>query len=327
MYPKRLCTILIGGLLLLAGCQPAPSLTETAVLTPIRFAITQEPDLSTVPMLLALDALKAQGYPVEITSYAENTLTVEALSSGQADLSTGSPSAYWAAIQQGGQITTLLQYVRNNWVLYTADGIQSCADLAGKRIAVTGEGSAHTAMVRTYMADHCPEVDYELLYIQGSGNRAAALLAGEIDAAPMEFADVTEFENTTPDGYHTLVTFADELPDLVTSALYSNTAFASAHPDVVDAFVQALLAEHQKMLSDPDAFIQQASDKLGVDSAVIGTLVRDLIAKDNWPVDGGLTVDSVQYSIGFYTNSGNLEAGLTASDVADLSYLEKALEP
>ena len=99
------------------------------------------------------------------------------------------------------------------------------------------------------------------------------------------------------------------------------------HGDVVEAYVKALLAEHQQMAADPDAFVDQASAALKVDADVIGPLARDLIAQGNWPVDGGLTTDKLAFSIDFYTTSGNLKPGLKPEDVADLSFLQAALKP
>lgn len=303
-----------------AGCTPiAPQPRPT-----IRFGVTQEADISLVPVLMALEAMEAKGYPVEITYYAETSLNVEALASGQSDFAVGSPAGYWAAIQQGAEIATLMEYVRNPWVLSVADGIETCDDLQGKRLAVTGEGSSHTTMLRTYLAENCPETEYELLYIQGGDNRAAAMLQGELDGAALEHADVDAL-NRESDAFHTMATFADELPDLLTSGLYVNKAFANEWEAVPEDFITELLDVHRKITADPDLFVTEAARLLEMSADDIRPLAETLIAGDNWPVDGGLNEAKLQYSLDYYTDAGELEAGMTIGDVADLSHLQAAL--
>jgi len=50
-----------------------------------------------------------------------------------------------------------------------------------------------------------------------------------------------------------------------------------------------------------------------------------LLSVDNYPVNGGMTVEAGQYTIDFFTESGRFEEGLTAEQAYDLSYLQDVL--
>jgi NMT1/THI5 like len=76
--------------------------------------------------------------------------------------------------------------------------IKKCADFAGKRLAITGEGSGSAALTRACIAQNCPGTEMEIVLISGSSNRAVALLAGEVDLIPLELPDAQRITPEAP---------------------------------------------------------------------------------------------------------------------------------
>lgn len=283
-------------------------------------------DFQDLPSLMALDGLAEDGYTIIPTFFAQPELAVEALASGEADFAFGSSRTYWAGIQQGGRLTTLMEEASNGWSIVGLTEIAECADIDGRRLAFHSEGSVAKAMTDAYILQNCPQIAPEILVIPGSENRAAAMLAGQIDVTPLEPADVVQLLAKAPDRFHVVVDFAASLPDLMTSGVYVHLDYAAEHPHAVQDFLTALLDVHRRLAADPEVLLEEATSRLGIDAAMAPAILEAHLRIDSWDVNGGLTREGVAYSLDFYMQNGSLEPGLTVDDVADLTYLTAVLE-
>ena len=308
----------------LAFCAPAGPPPGTA--GEIRIGYPSVADFQDLPSLMALDLLMEQGYSVVPTFFAQSELAVEALATGETDVGFGNARAHWAAIQQGAELQTVMEQAANGWSVVSRLEITDCAGLDGQRLAVGSEGSVAKAMTDAWMAEVCPAAAPEILIIPGSDNRAAALLAGQIDATTAEPADVVQLLAEDSDRFHVLVDFASRLPDLLTTGVHVNSEFAAAHPQAVRDLVKAVVEIHRRVAADPDLLITQAIDRLGFDPGDVPAILETHRSIGTWDVDGGLSREAVEYSLGFYIRTGSLGPGLTGDQVADLSYLEAVLE-
>ncbi len=322
MRYTRFAVLVLAGALLL-GCQAAA--TGQQQTRSIRVAYTSEADLGDIPSLMAIELLEEQGYNITVTNYSNPPLAVEALARGDADLSFGTIQVIWAAVGRGAKIITIGEQLRNTWVLATLPDIEQCEDIAGKRLALSSEGSGSAALTRTYIAVNCPGTEYEVVLIAGSQNRAAALLSGAVDVTPLELVDLLYLQQQAPDQVRALVWFADDLPDMVVTGIHVNKDFAESSPETVEDFLRALLAIHRQIAEDPDTLVQKAAEVLEMDVAELGPIIEAHLAFDAWPASGSLTEDEVRNSLAFYQQLGELPETLAPSDVADLHYLENVL--
>ncbi|MGH2628096.1 MAG: ABC transporter substrate-binding protein [Anaerolineales bacterium] len=181
------------------------------------------------------------------------------------------------------------------------------------------------AMTDAFLAEDCPEISPEVLVIPGSENRAAAMLAGQIDATPLEPADVVQLLDKAPDRFHVVADFAASLPDLMTTGVFVNRQFAEANPQAVEDVVRALLTVHRHIAADPDLLVPEAVARLGIEAELLPAIVEAHLRIDSWDVNGGLTREAVDYTLEFYVRIGSLEPGLTTDYVADVSYLTTIL--
>ena len=178
----------------------------------LHLEIPGDPDAIDVPWLMAIDALQAQGYTTEATAFADVAVPSMVMDQGDLDFASLSNLATWAAIEQGAGAVTVVDKSANAFLLMVSTAIQECGDLDGQRIAVSTLNAVPAAMLRAYIARHCPEVEPEYLVIRGGSNRLAGLLAGELDGAILDIDDLIVLGANQQD-FYPLVIFADEFPD------------------------------------------------------------------------------------------------------------------
>ena len=292
----------------------------------IRVAYPSTVDFEDIPSLIAHDMLVDQGYAIVPTFYAQSELAVEALARGDAEFGNGAERTFWAAVTQGASIRTIVEQSANAWSIYSIPDITTCQDLEGQRLAQHSEGAVSKAMTDAYILENCPGTTPNTIILPGSENRAAALLAGEIDATPVELADAVRIDLQAPGQYHILTNFAKDVPNLETTGMYVNGDFAAKNPEAVKAYIRAMLTVHRQIAEDPQILIDEATKWLPIEPEALPKIADAYIAINAFDVNGGLSEETLQYSLDFYTNSGSLEAGLTLDDVADLSYLNEVLE-
>lgn len=330
-------SIITGLLILVTACdllttsgqpnQEMASVEEQPAL--IRVGMTAAADIDDVIAFLAFEKLRKKGYLVEITSFAQPELGVTALDSDQIDISHGSTPLFLNAIQKGAGFLGVVEKKANTWSVMAKKGINTCHDLDKKTVAIHSEGAAGTAMLKAYIEENCPGIEPTYLIIPGSANRATALLEGVIDATPVDVEDIVRITKTQPEKFTTLTNFSEDLPDLMVNNFWISKEFAQENPEAVKAFIRALLEVNRRAKDDPEWLIEQVPKFIELDEDVIADLpkiIENFLSIDTFPENGGLTKERAQYSIGFYTETGRLELGLSSDEAFDFSYLNQVLQ-
>lgn len=315
--------LIFAGLLWLAACaSPTPvSVPKSGTL---RVGFSTEADMSDVPSLMAQDRLRAEGYTVETNFFPSADVQVAALMQGSVDIGNGSTRTTWNAVAKGAEIETIAEEAADAWVITAVNEIKTCADLNGKRVGLTSPSSLNAALLKAYL-ENCPGTEPQILIIANSSARAAALLAGELDASPLELGDVVELNEKAPARFHTLVNFATELPRLKTTGVHVTRAFAQEHPELVRAYIKALLQVNRDIRANPQLLKEALGRYLKMDAATADRLSEAYLARDIWDVNGGMTREGIAYSVDFFNQTGSLPDGLNGDKVSDLSYLEQVL--
>src|SRR5687767_1634829 len=87
-----------------------------------------EPDITTVPILAAVDAVRQAGHDVKVVELAEPELAIEGLAKGDYAISAEATSPALIAIEKGAPIKIIADVVGNQWAIYGKPGISSCDD-------------------------------------------------------------------------------------------------------------------------------------------------------------------------------------------------------
>lgn len=290
----------------------------------IRVSYSASPDFDDLPSLIAHAALEAQGYQVEETYFTISELGAEALARGTVEFSTGSARSFWAAAGRGASLRTVMEHVGNVHRLVAIPEIASCHDLAGRRLTLQSEGAVGTALAYGYFAEACPDWTPRPLFVPQSENRAAALLSGNIDAAVLELSMFLWLEQRAPGRFRIVEDFSARWPHLLSAGVHVNGDFAKSHPDAVRDYVRARVAANRAVLADRSLLVKEAQRAIG--ASTDWTAIADAyVAAAVFHADGGLTADAVARSLAFFQTRSGLEPSLTPDDVADVSFLTRAL--
>jgi ABC-type nitrate/sulfonate/bicarbonate transport system substrate-binding protein len=200
--------------------------------------------------------------------------------------------------------------------------IERCADLDGRRVALQGENAAGTVLLRAYLAEACPDVRVDAIFVQGSANRAAAFLAGGIDGAALEVDAWDWLEEQAPGRFRLLADFAARWPSVKTMGVQINRDFAAAHPDLVVAYLRARLTAHRALLSDVEGLADEAARVLGPSDRWTRVALA-FVAAGAWAPDGGLREEDVVRTLAFSPNETLRR--MSPDDVVDLRFLREAL--
>ncbi len=124
------------------------------------------------------------------------TLHVPALIAGELDYSTVSGIIGRAAIQGLPVKGVMGWFDRPLHMLIARPEIKKLSDLKGRKVAVSGMGSApHIVLREAFLqAGMNPDRDVTVLAVGGSGDRLTALTAGTVDATPVDVAYIEKAE-------------------------------------------------------------------------------------------------------------------------------------
>src|SRR5690606_3140376 len=125
----------------------------------------------------------------------------------------------------------------------TKASITEPEQLEGARLAYHSELAFDRAMEQAFVDNIGVTPNWVLM--PGSEVRAAALLAGQIDATAGSAQDVIFIRDEGGDDFHTLVSFKDELPNLMTAILFADADYLEANGPLVRAVVEAILERYK----------------------------------------------------------------------------------
>lgn len=287
--------------------------------------------LGDAPAFAAIDAMKAVGYDIEIVELAESELVTEGVASGRFAMGEAANNPVLIAIEQGANIKFLVDRNANEWGIIVTQEISTCDQLVDSRVAIHSPGSVSGAMLKDWINSECPEriPDYEPLIIAGSQNRAAALLAGQIDASPVELRDSILLSK---EGFKLLVDFATGLPDLNVTSIYTNGDWLAANRDVATDFVRELVLQHRRINSEPGYLVsiykQHFPEEVAEDPALAEEAAAGFIDRELFRNNGGLTAESMEYTSSFFgpDGTGATSKNFTADEISDLSILNAVLD-
>lgn len=317
------CQLALLTFLLVACSVP---ITTPAPLGTIRFALSDEFSTRDIPYLMALDLLEDEGYTIQRTAFAEGELSLEALARGDADIASSGIAIGWSAIAQGANIRSIVSRGKYTYGIVAGKDIQTCADLDGASFAIRTTTGTNPALIRQYIEDNCPGITLNYVVIGSTNTRKAAILAGEIDATLLEPDDFLDVEKQAPGQFHTLVNFGDEFPGLFFNVVNVSKAWGEQNPELVQAFIRALLVSIRSINGDPKILPAQLEGRLSYTVEDAEKTSSLFLNPTTWDNTGSMTTETVQFNIDFLVAAEAIPPGLTVEDLVDLSYLNAVLD-
>jgi hypothetical protein len=244
----------VGGLSALAASSAsAAETTAAAKAYPMTFVWNSEPDVTYLPLLMAMAELKKQGYKIATQTVSSATVASEALAANRGQFTSNQAAAEAEAAAKGADIKIVLATTDNptDWV--TEPGYQKCASLTGKPVGVYAlTGSSYTSEMDYYFKKFCPSVKPNIVTIPDSGLRAQAMANNKIVATVLATSDADSLTSKlAPSTKWNVVSLSKTFPGLGDTYLYANGTVLKQDPLGVQTLLAADLKAVRQIYSHP----------------------------------------------------------------------------
>jgi NitT/TauT family transport system substrate-binding protein len=173
--------------------------------------------------------------------YIQSTQALTALISGEIDVSLGAGSDVLSAVVGGADLVIVaVPTPTYPFIFEVAPGITKATDLKGKKIGVSSIGSSSDIATRVALKklDLDPDKDVTVVAVGSANSRTAAAVSGAIQGAVSLVPDNLVLEDK---GWKPLVDLAELGLPAVQNTVTVRRDFLSAHRDVVQRFVDAMV--------------------------------------------------------------------------------------
>jgi len=289
----------------------------------VKIGIPSTTSLSTVPLSMTVDRLKAMGWNAALVEFTGSALNTQALGQGDVQFSQGQVLDAARALQKGGSIAWLAENNGGEFVIMAKSSINGCADLNGKRLGFQG-AAAPVTVVTTNWLKTC-NATAQVVVITGGENRAVAMEKDQLDAATAQMADWLALKARSGSNFKILDTGTTF--DISGAHIWVNKAWAEKNAAIAAAFMAEILKTFRMIREDKAAFKAALLKYVpGTPANLADGLIDAYIdTVKSWPVDGGGTA-KVALALDFYTKNGDLQAGLTADGLVLTSVRNEALK-
>ncbi|MEQ9811880.1 MAG: ABC transporter substrate-binding protein [Azospirillaceae bacterium] len=277
-----------------------------------------------LPTAIAIERLNEMGHDIEIVELGGNSNQLQAAASGAIDITV--LAQVMDAIDQGFDSRMFMAANTNEFLMVGRAELEGCDSLAGQDVAIHSVSSFVGQLTLQWMEAECPDVEANILVIEGSENRLAALLAGQIDASPVDLQDWALLQRERPGEFAVTEDFTESVP-ILRAAFAAQQSFIAENPDLIRDWISVHLDVYQEIYENPQLLIDKGEELLGeIDPEVLPDIVNAFIEARIWPTDGDLSDESVQQTIDFFNNDGEPYATIESpDDVVDRTLLDEVL--
>jgi NitT/TauT family transport system substrate-binding protein len=250
--------------------------------------------------------------------------SINALNAGQLDCNSQTLNDTISSVAGGADLQVVLQndYSTGNDQIIVADGINSVADLKGKKVAAEEGTVDHYLLLKVLKEGGLQASDITFVPLE-TGAAAAAFAAGQVDAAGVYAPFTTQALKRT--GSKALTT-SREHPGAISDLLVCRREFVEKNPEAIQQVVNAWFATLQLMQKDPAATLPILVERSGVSEQEFkaydaGTTIQTL-EQNRANFKPGTTMTSLPYAAE-QISAFLVEVGLAKSK-PDLSQLLNA---
>jgi NitT/TauT family transport system substrate-binding protein len=183
--------------------------------------------------------LAEQGIEAEFVGFTAGLTGTQALVGGSVDFACDGLSGTIAAIEQGaGSKVVVNVNADNTYVIVARDTIGGPGDIAGKTWAISQMGAISQTYAQLWL-DHYGIESVEWVPIGGTGARARALIAGQVEATMLTIGEWLRVQNQP--GIKFVEYLADVVPPLPLSLCSASAKVLAERPDIVQRYVNGVL--------------------------------------------------------------------------------------
>jgi NitT/TauT family transport system substrate-binding protein len=287
----------------------------------IRIALAETPSDELAAFFVALDRAKKNGLEYEWTAFSDEELAIQAVLSGQMDIGFGTP---YAAMQKSkAPIRIIFQLSKLKFFPVTSKKYSDLKELDGQPIMLHSRGGG-TDSIANVIEEKIGIKFGDRIYVSGSSNRVAALMAGQTDATIIDLSTKNKLMKIAGDKFNVLPMFDVDASD---EALFANLDWIKANEAEVDIFVKALLSVYRDMAADP-TIVSKETDPNGpigqLPKEVLDSLdgfYKDAVEGGLYDVNGG-GEKAAKADMDWYSRAGQLTGDPASLNIEDFWYLK-----
>jgi NitT/TauT family transport system substrate-binding protein len=206
-------------------------------------------------------------------------------------------------------------------VLISRSNIKKLVDLKGKRVAVSTFGSVPHVMLREAMTHSGmnPEKDITVLALGGSGERLAALVAGTVDASPL---DVAYIQRTEQLGLTNLLYLGDAV-NLRLGGFAVNTDKIQKNPDQITRVIRATLKGVRFLKNNKPETLAIMRDYLKISGDYVEKIYQFAMRSLN--EDGLVSKSSMDTEIRLAREALKIKDEVPESKIAEWKFIKEVL--
>jgi ABC-type nitrate/sulfonate/bicarbonate transport system substrate-binding protein len=273
-------------------------------------------------MFVTLDRMKAEGYDVQRIDFQSPETMTLALQQGQVDIIGTSAGTVFSAIDAGFDGKAFLGMASSDFLMVARKDLTTCASLDGKRVAVQSREGTTGVLATQWFQKACPDAKPNILIVPGSENRVAGLIAGQLDASPIDSQNAAQLMNKRPSDFAPIASF-NEGPQLLASVYFAPTAWLESHADLVKALTKTYTQVLHDSYADKSILLTPTKTLLSdMDPALVEGVVDSWMKRGVFVPVSGVKADTVDAAIKFYSSARPYKKIKTAADVATDKYVE-----
>jgi ABC-type nitrate/sulfonate/bicarbonate transport system substrate-binding protein len=282
----------------------------------IRLGLEIPASIVNVPMLIALDRMKAEGYDVETVEFQSPETLALAMQNGEVDLVGTSAGTAFSAIDAGFAGKAFLGMAVSDFLMVATKDLTTCESLDGKNVAVQSREGTTGVLVTRWLAATCPDARPNILIVPGSENRVAGLIAGQLDAAPIDSQNTAQLMALRPGDFTTIESFG-ESAKLLASVYYAPDSWLADQADTVKALTATYVDVIHEAQADPAEMLARTQALLAdTDPALVEKVLDGWLERGVFVPVWGMQPDTIAAALEFY---GSARPYASIKDPADVS--------
>ena len=291
-----------------------------------------------VPLFtLGRSILAEQGINLEFVTLTTDEAVEAALDRGRIDAGVLATVGLHRALSQGLSFKVVLGVETHNpFVLVTRSDLESLEDLRGAQVAAQSRTSLSVTVASVLLEEAGMVVgeDYEMVYVAGSGNRAAAMEAGSVDAAVIFGPVANELVDRTEGRFAVYGGVWEVLDPMLWEGIAFSQRFRDENPELAAQFVAAMLQAYEQFYEGDPAEMAALVEEMEIPEEVDTSLEQlqreyELYQEiELYPVEGGIDEEAYQRMTEFLLRVGQItEDQIVAyEDAIDTTFVEQAMQ-
>lgn len=311
------------GVTMLALLASSVSFAAMAQSGQLRLGVEVPTSVVNVPMLMTIDRLQEAGYDVSMVNFQSPETMTLALQNGEVEMIGISVGTVFSAVEAGLEAKLMLGLAKSDFHMVALAEIESCADLDGRSVAIHSYEGTTGAMTTYWLGNECPEAQPNIMIVPGSENRLAGLLAGQLDASPIDTQSALQLMEMRPGVFDFIESFSDDA--LLASGYVANDSWMDANEELATELARIYLEVVDEIDADPQILVEETMARIpDVERDVIEQVVPVWIEQEIFVPAWGVDPEIIEQAIAFYELARPFDNVNAAEDVSTDRFIQAA---